>query len=116
MNRPNIYVIQNQHRWDEEKAEYVPRFDLAPARIYGNLKSLLTPTAAPFMSKGVIKELHEKLEHFTDDDYLLLIGNPALIGFAVAIAAFYNEGRVALLQWSGKDQNYIPIRAEHLND
>jgi hypothetical protein len=43
---------------------------------------------------------------------LLLIGNPILIGCAVAIAARANAGRVKLLQWSGTDQRYVTVQVD----
>lgn len=107
-----VFVVQQHVRWDKERQELVPKFDLEPAAEYGELEFLLTPNAAPFNSAPIIRELREKLADFCDDDYLLLVGNPCLIGFASAVAADWNDGRVKFLQWSGKDQKYIPVEAE----
>jgi len=106
-----VYVVQNQHRYDREKGRLVEKFDLSPAEEYGDVRFLLGPGASPFNPAPVIEELRENLNGFNDDDHLLLIGNPCLIGFAVAIAADVNWGRVNLLQWSGKDQRYISVEA-----
>lgn len=104
-----VYVVQNQHRWDREKEAFVPKFDLAKAQQYGELVCLLSPTAAPFHPGPVVEELRSKLEWYEEGDYLLLVGNPVLIGCAVAIASQATKGRVRLLQWSGTDQRYIPV-------
>lgn len=109
-----VFVVQNQHRWDQRNERFVPKFDLSSAEEYGELVPLLSPTASPFNAGPVIVDMQEKLKGFSNDDYLLLIGNPALIGWAVAIAADYNEGAVTLLQWSGKDRRYIPITADNI--
>lgn len=106
-----VYVVQNQMKHDGHGA-FIPKFNLSSAEQYGQLKFLLSPTAQPFNSLGIIDELHEKLCDFKEDDYLLLIGNPCLIGFATAIAANYCPGALRLLQWSGKDQSYIEVRAQ----
>lgn len=106
-----VYVVQKQMRWDADRGELVPRFDLEPARIFGDIEYLLSPNAAPFNPGPILEELREKLHGFSDDDHLLLIGNPCLIGFAVAVAADCN-GRVNLLQWSGKDRRYLSISAD----
>jgi len=106
-----VYVIQNQMRFDHKEKELVPRFDLTSANEYGEIEFLLSPSAAPFNSEGVHSELSEKLAQFTVDDHLLLVGNPVLIGMASALAADA-AGTVNFLQWSGKDQKYIVIRAE----
>lgn len=110
----SVYVVQKQHKWDTQKQELVEKYDLRPAEEYGDLVYLLSPTAAPFNSRPIINELKEKLKFFKPDDYLLLIGNPALIGFSVAIAADHTGGSLNLLQWSGKDRKYLPIKVEEL--
>lgn len=109
-----VYVVQNQHRWDRDKQRFEPKFDLTPAEEFGELVYLLSPTAAPFRPEPIIQELREKLKDYREGDHLLLVGNPVLIGFAVAVAADANGGRVSLLQWSGKDQRYIAVEANKL--
>lgn len=114
MSMSRVYVVQNQHRWSRQEQGFEPKFDLSPAEQFGELVYLLSPTAAPFRPEPVIQELKEKLRDFTSDDHLLLVGNPCLIGFAVAIAAQYNSGSVSLLQWSGKDGRYIQVTTSDL--
>ena len=109
-----VFVVQNQHRWDRDNEKFVPKFDLSPAGIHGELVYLLSPTAAPFRPAPVIEELRRKLEDFTSDDALLLVGNPVLIGLAVAVAADYNDGQVNLLQWSGKNRKYLKVEVSDL--
>lgn len=111
-----VFVVQQPLRWDEPSQNLVPKFDLTPARTHGEVVHLLGPKAAPWRPESVIKELQTKLQDFNDDDCLLLTGNPCLIGWAVAVAADINGGRVKLLQWSGKDGKYIPITADLYED
>lgn len=107
----SVYVIQRQQKFNESTGQLESKFDLSTAEDFGLIIYLLSPTARPFSSEHVISELHEKLQYFTNHDYLLLIGNPCLIGFAVAIAARYNEGYVRVLQWSGTERKYLCIEA-----
>ena len=109
-----VFVVQNQHKWHIQKEEFVPKFNLEPAEKYGKLVYLLNPTAHPFNPGHIIEELKEKLSGFTAEDHLLLVGNPILIGFAVAIASQYTHGSVSLLQWSGKDHRYIQVTTSDL--
>lgn len=53
--------------------------------------------------------LNNKLASFTDKDYLLLIGDPALIAMVAAIAAKNNNGKVKLLKWDNQDYLYYPV-------
>ena len=105
-----VYVVQKQMRFDDRKGELVPRFKtMDKARRFGDLEFLLSPSAHPFNPENVMRALREKLRDFGDEDHLLLIGNPALIGMATAVAAHRNCGRVRLLQWSGKQSDYTEI-------
>lgn len=105
-----VFVVQKQMRFDDRTGELVPRFKtLDKAERFGDLEYLLSPSAHPFNPANIIGDLHEKLKNFSDEDFLLLIGNPALIGMATAVASHYNSGRVKLLQWSGRQSDYAEI-------
>lgn len=106
-----VYVVQKQHQANKS-GELVPKFDLTPAAEFGPLEYLLSPTAAPWSPESVIDELHEKLCNFNDTDHLLLVGNPVLIGLAVSVAGYYNDGRVTCLQWSGREKRYLEIKTD----
>lgn len=104
-----VYVVQQADRWDPAKGVFVPKYDVSEARVYGEISYLLGPRANPLTGpRSIVQELKEKLAGFCDDDFLLLVGNPCLIGWAVAVAAGVN-GTVNLLQWSGKEQRYIAV-------
>jgi hypothetical protein len=105
-----VYVVQKQMRFDEGSGELVPRFKtLDRAQRFGAIEYLLSPSAHPFNPEHIIGDLHDKLKEFGDQDYLLLIGNPALIGMAATVASHYNGGKLKLLQWSGRQGDYAEI-------
>lgn len=110
---PRVFVVQRSQRWDVRQQKLVDKFDLEPARQHGELVFLLSPSAAPFNSESVVRDLHLGLDSFNPEvDSLLLIGNPCLIGFAVALAGdLSNDGKISLLQWHGKDHKYIRVEA-----
>lgn len=107
-----VFVLQNQHTLSSDRGRLVPKFDISSAAHYGEMIYLLSPSANPFNPDPIVSELREKLATFSDEDYLLLIGNPAIIGWATAICADFNDGVVTLLQWNGIEKHYRPIRAE----
>lgn len=106
---PRVFVVQNTQHKNPFTKELEPKFDLNPALEYGRLVYLLSPSASPFHPETIIPELQRSLEDFQPDDYLLMIGNPVLIGLAFAIAAHYTNGDVRALQWSGRSNKYIAI-------
>ena len=107
-----VYVVQNQHKLDKCTQCLVPKFEFKGAKVYGELEFLLSPTASPFSTGPLIDELKDKLRDFSDEDHLLLVGNPVLIGCSMSIAAEANHGRVRVLQWSGKAQEYRSISVD----
>lgn len=109
-----VFLVQDTKWVDPKDGQLKSKFDFTAATIYGELVELLAPTASPFDLPPVIRRLREGLFHYSNSDYLLLVGSPVLIGLAVAIAADYNTGHVAMLQWSGAKRQYIPARAFEL--
>lgn len=106
-----VYVVQDQRRRDKKTGELVSKFDLKDAERFGQLEFLLGPSARPFAPAHVIAQLERKLVNFGKTDYLLLIGNPCLIGFAVAVASAKTLGLVSMLQWDGMSGEYRQIDA-----
>lgn len=109
----SVFVVQQQMKYDPTVGELVPRFpSINKASVFGDLKHILSPSAHPFNPENVLGDIHETLSGFSDDDLLLLIGNPVLIGMCVGVAAHYNDGRVRMLQWSGRHSRYTEISAK----
>lgn len=109
-----VFVVQRQMHWVAEPGnpsagKLTPKHDLTPAEQFGEIVYLLSPTASPFNPQPLIADLHAKLFDFSPDDYVLLVGNPVLIGLTVAVAADYNDGSVKMLQWSGSSHSYRPV-------
>lgn len=55
-------------------------------------------------------EIKRKLLSFTDDDYLLLTGDPLIIGAAMVYAAMVNRGTVNCLKWDKQSKGYYPVK------
>lgn len=111
-----VYVVQNHGKYDEKTGLVKPKFNLDPAKQYGELVFLLSPMNVPSNPKAAIGKLRKKLSNFSDQDHLLLIGSPCFIGWSVAIAADINDGRVKVLQWNGERKEYFSISADGLID
>lgn len=63
-----------------------------------------------FSPAPAVRKAYETLRDFNDADYLVAIGDPALIGIACAVAATRNEGRFNLLKWDRLEQRYYEVR------
>jgi len=94
-----VYVTQEQ----EGK-------NILPALKYGELTVLVSSSTQVGFSAGqVTREIDAKLSNFNDEDYLLLIGDPIIIGIAIAMAGKWNQGRVKVLKWDRQEHVYYPV-------
>ena len=87
-----------------------PKYNIIGAQKYGKLKVLLKENTQIIMSPGpIIFELRRLLKNYTSKDYLLLSGDPSVIGIAVAIVSDINSGKFNLLKWDRQEQMYYPL-------
>ena len=56
-----------------------------------------------------IETSENNLKDFTTDDYLLLTGDPAIIGVACSIVSDITNGKYNLLKWDKQERKYYPI-------
>lgn len=101
-----VFVVQEPLKKRGDRFER--KFDIRPAAVYGEIVPLLEPGMTPMTPGPVVTQLFKGLRDFSDDDYLLPIGPPAMIGYATAVAAQMNPtGRVTMLEWDKRLSCYI---------
>ena len=62
-----------------------------------------------FSPGPLIFKLRQGLKNFSDKDYLLLTGDPAIIGVACSIVSDITNGKYKLLKWDQQERKYYPI-------
>ena len=103
---PSVYVVQEIAGTREGR----PKFNIMGAAQYGNLKFLLDERSQIIFSPGpLIFKLRSALKHFKSTDYLLLTGDPAIIGVTCSIVSEYTNGKFNLLKWDKQERRYYPI-------
>jgi|TARA_R100000995_G_scaffold84152_1_gene61991 hypothetical protein len=94
-----VYVIQENSK-----------FNIISARQYGELIPIFEEGKQIMLSPApAIQKLKYILRDFNDDDFLLLIGDPSMIGLACAIAADKNRGKFKVLKYDRRTYEYYPI-------
>ena len=77
---------------------------------YGKFKFLLPEFSQMIFSPGpLIYKLRQGLKNYTVDDYLLLTGDPAIIGVACSIVSDITNGKYNVLKWDKQERKYYPI-------
>ena len=103
---PIVYLIQELPGTNIGR----PKFNIMGALKYGKLKVLLKENTQIVLSSGpVMYELRKLLKDYNSNDYLLLSGDPAVIGLACAIVSDINNGKFKLLKWDRQEKVYYPI-------
>ena len=105
-SEPIVYVLQELPGTSTGR----PKFNIMGALKYGKLKVLLKENTQIVLSPGpIVFELRRLLKNYTSKDYLLLSGDPSVIGIAVAIVSDINNGRFNLLKWDRQEKVYYPL-------
>ena len=106
---PIVYVIQEIAGTKDGK----PKINILGAAEYGTFKFLLPELSQMIFSPGpLIFKLRKGLKDYTTEDFLLLTGDPAIIGVACSIVADITSGKFKLLKWDKQERKYYPI---HIN-
>ena len=87
-----------------------PYVNVLSAEEYGQIEILFdSGQQIMFSPQPAIRKLRRKLKDFCDEDYLLMMGDPAAMGIACCIAADINRGRFKILKWDKKERRYYPV-------
>ena len=102
-----VYVIQEIPGTREGR----PKINIMGAQKFGNIKVLLREDSQMIFSPGpIIFELRRLLKNYTSKDYLLLTGDPAIIGVACSVVSDITHGKYNLLKWDRQERMYYPIQ------
>ena len=110
MKEHKVYVIQEIAGSSDGR----PKINIIGASSYstsGKFNFLLPELSQIIFSPGpLIFKLRKGLKDFTTDDYLLLTGDPAIIGVACSIVSDITNGKYNLLKWDKQERQYYPIQ------
>lgn len=96
-----VYVVQDS-----------PGKNLLPAKKYGDLKILLTPSDIRRGPQFMGEKLYDQLKDIRPQDSVLLIGDPIAIGMTMHIAMHLTRGIVKVLRWDRQTYSYDQLTAE----
>ena len=109
MSERKVYVIQEI---PGSKAG-TPKINIMGAASYATSNKfnfLLPEFSQMIFSPGpLIFKLRKGLRNYTPEDYLLLTGDPAIIGVACSIVSDITNGKYKVLKWDKQERKYYPI-------
>jgi|TARA_R100001163_G_scaffold36018_1_gene27645 hypothetical protein len=102
-----VYVVQDIPGTKEGR----PKINIIGASEFGELKVLLPETSQIILSPGpLVFKLRKLLKNYNSNDFLLLTGDPAIIGVACSIVSDITNGKYKLLKWDKQERRYYPIQ------
>ncbi|MDC3346387.1 hypothetical protein OAV76_03945 [Schleiferiaceae bacterium] len=109
MSERKVYVIQEIPGSQAGS----PKINIMGAAVYstsGKFNFLLPEFSQMIFSPGpLIFKLRKGLRNYTSEDYLLLTGDPAIIGVACSIVSDITNGKYNVLKWDKQERKYYPI-------
>ena len=104
--KPTVYVIQEIAGTRDGR----PKINIMGAAEFGTFKFLLPELSQIIFSPGpLIFKLRKGLQNYRAKDFLLLTGDPAIIGVACSIVSDMTNGKFNLLKWDKQERKYYPI-------
>jgi hypothetical protein len=110
MKKPTVYVVCEPTHTIGGATR--PSMDLTPALEYGDPVILMPQSQSMLSPVPTVRALKEKLRNFTDDDYILPVGDPVLISTVAMVAAEQNGGKVKFLKWDKLQKKYFVIQVD----
>ena len=103
---PIVYVIQEIAGTRDGR----PKINIMGAAEFGSFKFLLPELSQIIFSPGpLIFKLREGLKSYRTKDFLLLTGDPVIIGVACSIVSDMTNGKYQLLKWDKQERKYYSI-------
>ena len=102
-----VYILQDVPGTRDGR----PKINIIGASEFGRLRVLLPETSQIILSPGpLVFKLRKLLKDYQPDDYLLLTGDPAIIGVACSVVSDITNGKYKLLKWDKQERRYYPIQ------
>lgn len=103
-NSSRVFVVQEKD------------IDFTKATRFGKLTPLLPKLHNITMSTmPVFQELKRKMRDFNDTDFILPVGDPVAIMLVALAAAEVNGGRMNVLKWDKKTNEYYEVKVKLYN-
>ena len=104
--KPKVYLIQEI----PGTSKLEPKYNVLGAQKYGEIITMLPEFSQLILSPGpLIIKLRTLLKNYTSQDFLLISGDPAIIGVVCSIVCEMTNGKYKLLKWDRQEKTYYPI-------
>lgn len=103
---PRVFIPQVPSRFDTNSGAWMPTVNIDPAKKFGELNVMLPPEANRLELSSIVSVLKRMMKDYTDQDYVLALGDPMIIAVAAVIAE-RAAGSLRLLRWDRMERQYV---------
>lgn len=108
MNVSKVFLPQVVKRFDHSSGAMMPAFDFSAAAQFGQLTPILEEADDAMFLARITPKIRAALEGFTENDYLLAVGDPAVIAVCAGLI-LRRFKRLNMLKWDRKLKVYISL-------
>ena len=100
---PRVFITQETHGRN-----------FLSARHYGKLVAVLPNEAQVVISATpILRKIQRTLTDFSQEDYLLLSGDPIIMGLCMMVASEKTNGRLKMLKWEKREKDYYEVNVDY---
>ena len=87
--------------------------NISDAASFGDLQILIpAKEQVALSSQPTVRRVKRLLRDFNHSAYLLLSGDPVIIGISCAVAMSNNLGKMQILKWDRLEEQYYPLKVD----
>ena len=87
-----------------------------PARHYGKLVAVLPDNAQIVISATpILRKIQRALSDYNKEDFLLLSGDPIIMGLCMMVASEKTNGFLKMLKWEKREKDYYEVNVDYYN-
>ena len=101
-----VYVVQQP----------APNINILSASDFGYLVICLpNREQAIYSTQPFVRKMKKNLQEFRQQDYLLAIGDPIIIGICNIVISDVTNGKFNVLKWEKRESRYYPLEVDFYN-
>jgi hypothetical protein len=103
-----VFIPQMVKRFDSAAGHVSNAFDFSAAMQFGQLTPILDDMDDPMFLARLTPKIREALATFTENDYLLAVGDPSVIAICAGLI-LRRQKRINMLKWDRKLKMYTHL-------
>jgi hypothetical protein len=103
-----VFIPQIVEKYSEQNNRMDVLYDFSDAERFGELTAILEPTDNQLFLALITPKIRSVLKNFTDEDYFVAVGDPAVIAICAGIILRRHK-KLKMLKWDRRMKMYISL-------